>query len=72
MTIYSTFDPSTGESEQFFSVREAKKWMKAHPGSTGSKTKVYANGDWEPCGPIELKGSNATFIANSRQTKPDY
>ena len=39
--------------------------MKANPGSTGDKTKIYSNGDWVPCGPIVLKGSNKTFIANS-------
>ena len=41
---------------------------------TGSKTKVYGNGDWVPCGPITLKGSNATFIANSPRNmkKPNY
>ena len=32
---------------------------------------VYG-GDWEPCGEIVLKGSNKTFMANTRQTKAGY
>ena len=51
--------------EEVYSVSCAKKLMKQHPGSSGSKVKVYSNGDWVNCGPIELKGSNKTFIANS-------
>ena len=37
-----------------------------------SITKIYANGDWEPCGEIKLSGSNKTFMANTRQTKAGY
>lgn len=45
--------------------------MKEH-NAKGSITKVWSNGDWEPLGPIELKGSNKTFVANTRQTKAGY
>lgn len=39
---------------------------------TGSKTKVWANGDWEPMGKIELNGTNKVFIANAGMTKANY
>lgn len=39
---------------------------------SGSKTKVWSNGDWENCGEITLTGSNKTFFANARMTKPNY
>lgn len=45
--------------------------MKEH-NAKGTKTKVYSNGDWEPCGEIVLKGNNKTFMANTRQTKAGY
>lgn len=48
-----------------YSVREAKQVMKQHPGSTGSKIKVYSDGEWVNCGSITLKGFNKSFIANS-------
>ncbi len=48
----------------------AKLWMKRRPGSKGFITKVYANGDWEPCGEIKLKGSNAVQMSN--QTTATY
>lgn len=53
------------------SLTAAKKAMKEH-NAKGTKTKVYSNGDWEPCGEIVLKGSNKTFMANTRQTKAGY
>lgn len=53
------------QRDEVYSVSEAKKIMKAHPGATGSKVKVYSNGDWVNCGEIKLKGSNKSFIANS-------
>ena len=67
MTIYTVYYKKDGKNicETIYSLSEAKKIMKANPGSTGDKTKVYSNGDWVPCGPIVLKGSNKTFIANS-------
>ena len=76
MMTYSVYDKTTKKAETFHHLITAKKRMKelmklGHEVS-GSKTKVYSNGDWEPCGEITLTGSNKTFIANSRQTKPGY
>ena len=53
------------QREEVYSIANAKRIMKQHPGATGSKVKVYSNGDWVNCGPIEFKGSNKSFIANS-------
>ena len=53
------------QKDEVYSISEAKKIMKAHPGATGNKVKVYSNGDWVNCGEIKLKGSNKSFIANS-------
>lgn len=76
MTIYSVYDKTTQEHEEFYAVAPAKRWMKermklGHEVS-GDKTKIYSNGDWIPCGRIELTGSNKTFIANTRMTKANY
>lgn len=67
MTIYSVTWVEDGERKfgECYTLTEAKKLMRQHPGASGSKTKVYSNGDWVPCGEITLKGSNATYIANS-------
>lgn len=70
MTIYHVFNES-GYSEEFHSLASAKKAMKKN-NAKGTKTKVYSNGDWIPCGEILLKGSNKTFTANTRQTKSGY
>lgn len=76
MIEYSVYDLVTKESKSFFTVSEAKKHMKALLAQghecQGTKTKIYANGDFEPAGEITLKGSNKTFMANTRQTKPGY
>ena len=69
MKIYTVvYKPHTAEEEyeQFYSITAAKALMKRHPGSTGSITKVYSNGDWEPCGPINLNGNNAVQMSNQR------
>lgn len=76
MTIYSVYDKTTKESTTHYKLSSAKKHMKdlikqGHEVS-GSKTKVYSNGDWEPCGEITLTGSNKVFMANTRQTKAGY
>ena len=76
MTIYSVYDKTSKESETYYSLSAAKKAMKelikqGHEVS-GSKTKIYSNGDWIPCGEITLTGSNKTFIANTRMTKANY
>lgn len=76
MTTYSVYDKTTKEGETFYSASPAKKWMKERMKQghevSGSKTKIYSNGDWVPCGRIELTGSNKVFIANSRMSKPNY
>ena len=43
----------------------AKAEMK-RTGKKGEKVKVYANGDWEPCGEITLKGSNRCRLVGAR------
>ena len=67
MTIYNVTWEENGKRkhEELYTLNAAKKLMHQHPGATGSKTKVYSNGEWVNCGEITLKGSNATFIANS-------
>ena len=55
MTIYYVGD------KDFTSLAEAKKEMR-RTGKKGEKVKVWANGDWEPCGEILLKGSNRWHI----------
>lgn len=35
-------------------------------------TKIWANGDWENLGEINIKGANRTFVANTRQRKANY
>lgn len=72
----SIYDKTTGKSETFCSMAAAKRHMKqllmqGHNVS-GSKTKVYADGTWEPCGAITLTGSNAVLMANTKQTKAGY
>ncbi len=58
----------------FHALAPAKKLIKAnldkYAGS--SITQVWANGDWENLGEIKLVGTNKTFTANTRQTKPNY
>lgn len=71
MKIYNVINSETGYSEEFFNLTSAKKAMREH-NAKGYIAKVWSNGDWEPCGEIQLKGSNKTFIANSRQTSASY
>lgn len=76
MTQYSVYDETTQEHETFYTVTPAKKWMReriklGHKVS-GSKTKIYSNGDWVNCGTINLTGHNKNFIANTRMTKENY
>ena len=74
MKIYNTSwqNPSTGEikREVFYTLTTAKQWMKQREGSTGSITKVWSNGDWEPCGEIKLTGRNSVKMSN--QTTATY
>lgn len=76
MTIYTTFDKTIQERKEFYNVSSAKKWMreriKMGHDVTGSKTKLWANGEWEPMGKIKLNGINKVFIANAGMTKANY
>lgn len=72
----SVFDENTKESETFYSLTAAKKWMrerikKGHK-VRGSQTKIWSNGEWENLGEIKLTESNKHFVANTRQTKKGY
>ena len=71
MKIYTVVNRETDYQEDFFSLPEAKKAMREN-NAKGFITKVWSNGDWEPAGEITLKGSNKTFIANTRQQKKNY
>ena len=53
--------------KEMTSLREAKAEMK-RTGKKGEKVKVWANGDWEPCGEIKLKGSNRCHIVGARNS----
>ena len=61
MTIYYVGD------EEYFSLMRAKAEMK-RTGKPGSKVKVYANGEWVPCGEIKLNGSNRCHIVGARES----
>lgn len=64
----TTYTKPNGKTESgtFFRATDAKRWMKERPGSTGTITKIYSNGDWEPCGEITLNGSNAVRMSTER------
>ncbi len=72
----SVFDVTTKERKTFFSLTDAKKWMRERIKQghevRGSQTKIYSNGDWENLGEIKLTGSNKHFVANTGQTKEGY
>lgn len=76
MTQCIVYDETTKESETFFTLTAAKKWMRnrlkqGHEVS-GQKYKVYSDGDFVNCGEINLTGSNKSFVANTKQKKPGY
>ena len=48
-------------------LRAAKAEMK-RTGNPGQKVKVYANGEWIPCGEIKLRGSNRCHIVGARNS----
>lgn len=58
----------------FYSLAPAKKLIKANLNKYKGSciTKIWANGDWENLGEINLKGSNKTFVANTKQVKANY
>lgn len=70
------YDNTTKESETFFTLTAAKKWMKEHKAQghdvEGSEYRIYSNGDTVCNGKINLTGSNKHFVANTRQTKKGY
>lgn len=61
-------------SVTFFSLAPAKKLIKANLDKYKCSciTKTWANGDWENLGEINLKGSNKTFVANTKQKVANY
>ena len=61
MTIYYV------GNEEFFNLRAAEAEMK-RTGNPGQKVKVYANGEWIPCGEIKLNGSNRCHIVGARSS----
>ena len=65
MTLYFV-----GEKE-FTSLSAAKAEMK-RAGKPGEKVKVWANGDWEPCGEITLKGFNRCHIVGGGRDGNNY
>lgn len=70
------YDETTKESETFFTLTGAKKWMRqrkklGHEVS-GSRHKIYSNGDTVNCGRINLDSDNRSMIANTRQTRKGY
>ncbi len=76
MTECIVYDETTKESETYCTLTAAKKWMRERMKQghevSGQKYKVYSNGDFVNCGEINLKGSNKSFVANTKQKKPGY
>ena len=58
----------------FYSLAPAKKLIKANINKYKGSciTKIWANGDWENLGEINLKSSNKTFVANTKQRLANY
>lgn len=59
---------------RFTSLVPAKKLIKANINKYKGSciTKIWATGDWENLGEINFKGSNKTFIANTKQRIANY
>ena len=59
---------------EFNSLAQAKRLIKdnldTYKGSCIMKS--WANGDWENLGEINLKGTNKTFVANTKQQTANY
>ena len=76
MIICSVRNKTTGDFEEYHSLSAAKKAMKELIKQgyevSGSKMKVWTNGDFEPLGNITLSGNNKHFIANTKQRKEGY
>lgn len=60
MTIYYV-----GMDFSTTSLKEAKAEMR-RTGKSGQKVKVYADGEWIPCGEITLSGSNKCHVVGAR------
>lgn len=65
------------QGETLYTLSAAKKLMKQKIAEgmnnvSGSITKIWANGDWENCGAIQLTGRNTTFVTNTRQQARSY
>lgn len=62
------------KSVTFYSLAPAKKLIKANLDKYAGSciTKTWASGDWENLGEINLKWSNKTFVANTRQKVANY
>ena len=62
------------KSVTFYSLAPAKRLIKANLDKYAGSciTKTWANGDWENLGEINLKGSNKTFVANTKQRIANY
>jgi len=58
----------------FYSLAPAKKLIKANIDKYAGSciTQTWSNGDWENLGEINLKGSNKTFVANTKQKVASY
>lgn len=67
-----TDEKGEGQTQTFYNLMKAKSFMKEHPGSTGVIYKTWSNGDFECVGVITLKGSNKTFVANTKQKQENY
>ncbi len=76
MTQCIVYDETTKESQTFYALTAAKKWMKERIKQghevRGQKYKVYSDGDFVNCGTIRLTGNNKSFVANTRQTQKGY
>lgn len=58
----------------FYSAIEAKVFIKKHLDKfiKCSIVKVYSNGDWIPCGELNIGGNNSKFIANSERNMKNF
>lgn len=76
MTQCIVYDETTNDSQTFYSLTAAKKWMRERLKQghivNGQKYKIYSNGDMVNCGRIKLKGDNKVLIVNTNQKKAGY
>lgn len=59
---------------EFYTATDAKKFIKEHLDVFESCAimKVYSNGDWIPCGELDIKGNNSRFVANKGMDNYNY